>query len=385
MKLTDKRIARSAGVVVFSAVLMISSSFGMDAVDSNMVANKGLTAGVASAFDTESTENINDINNLVLTAGAGTVLTDFNMVAVIDNSNSVVTAGQEETDVSDISEICGFKNVGICVVEGNLNVRDAASTDGSVIGKMTNNAACEILGVEGDWTKISSGSIEEGYVLSEFLVTGDEAKRMALDLKRLVATVTCDSLRIRREPSTDSDIIINVQEGEDVEVSSTDFDGWIQVNVDNDMGYVSAEFVELSEKLSTAHTLKELYYGNGVSDTRVNLCNNALQYLGNPYVWGGTSLTRGADCSGFVLSIYAQYGIYLPHSSRAQANYGTRISASEARPGDLFFYGSGGSISHVAIYIGGGRIVHASTESTGIIVSNAFYRSPICVTNLLGN
>ncbi|MDE6980450.1 MAG: C40 family peptidase, partial [Lachnospiraceae bacterium] len=109
----------------------------------------------------------------------------------------------------------------------------------------------------------------------------------------------------------------------------------------------------------------------------------ALQFVGNPYVYGGTSLTNGADCSGFTLSIFAKYGIYLPHSSAAQAGYGRRINASEAQPGDLFFYGSGSRISHVAIYIGNGQIVHASSRRTGIKISNAYYRSPICVVRLL--
>ena len=131
--------------------------------------------------------------------------------------------------------------------------------------------------------------------------------------------------------------------------------------------------------------MTELKYGAGVSDARVSLVAYACQFVGNPYVWGGTSLTNGADCSGFTLSIFAKYGIYLPHSSRAQPNCGTIISASEAQPGDLFFYGSGNSISHVAIYIGNGQIVHASNETTGIIISNAFYRTPICVSNVLGN
>jgi len=107
-----------------------------------------------------------------------------------------------------------------------------------------------------------------------------------------------------------------------------------------------------------------------VSDVRVELCEYAKQFIGNPYVWGGTSLTKGADCSGFVLSVYAKYGISLPHSSRAQANSGTRISMSEAKPGDLVFYAKGGRINHVGIYIGGGQLVHASSPKTGIRVSN---------------
>lgn len=130
-------------------------------------------------------------------------------------------------------------------------------------------------------------------------------------------------------------------------------------------------------------TMTEVKYGQGVSDVKVDLVSYACQFVGNPYVWGGTSLTHGADCSGFTLSIFAKYGIYLPHSSAAQANCGTRISAGDAQPGDLFFYGSGSRISHVAIYIGNGQIVHASSARTGIKISNAYYRSPICVVRLL--
>lgn len=100
-------------------------------------------------------------------------------------------------------------------------------------------------------------------------------------------------------------------------------------------------------------------------------------------MWGGTSLEKGVDCSGFTMRILGKYGISLPHSSRAQPSYGTKISASEAKPGDLFFYGGGRSISHVAIYIGNGQIVHASNKRDGIKVSNAYYRNPICVARYL--
>jgi len=171
-------------------------------------------------------------------------------------------------------------------------------------------------------------------------------------------------------------------EGRELEIVS-EADGWVQVNSDGEYGYVSGDYVTCATTLADAMTMSEARYGQGVSDVRVDLVNYATQFVGNPYVWGGTSLTNGADCSGFVLSIFAKYGYSLPHSSRAQANYGTRVSTSELMPGDLIFYGSGKSISHVAIYIGGGQIVHASTERTGIIISSAFNRSPICCTRLL--
>ena len=105
----------------------------------------------------------------------------------------------------------------------------------------------------------------------------------------------------------------------------------------------------------------------------------AKQFLGNRYVWGGASLTNGTDCSGFTMQILGKYGVSLPHSSSAQPGCGTIINSSDAQPGDLFFYGSGSSISHVAIYIGDGQIVHASNSRDGIKVSNAYYRTPICV------
>ena len=143
------------------------------------------------------------------------------------------------------------------------------------------------------------------------------------------------------------------------------------------------DYVTLAQALPTAKTIEQVKYGDGVSDVRASVVSYALQFVGNRYVWGGTSLENGVDCSGFTMRILGKYGVSLPHSSKAQPSYGTKISASDAKPGDLFFYGSGSSISHVAIYIGNGQIVHASNKRDGIKVSNAFYRSPICVARYL--
>ena len=275
----------------------------------------------------------------------------------------------------------GYTNLGICQVDGNLNIREAASEDASLAGKLPNNAGCEILGQEGDWYQITSGEVS-GYVKASYIVTGQDALNLASTLATTKAIVNTDNLRVRSEMSTDASVITTVSSGEELEVVEQ-LDGWVKVSIDADEGYVSSEFVTVKEGLNDAMTLTDARYGEGVSNVCVDLVNNATQYVGNPYVWGGTSLTHGADCSGFVMAIYAQYGISLPHSSRAQANYGTRVSASEAQPGDLFFYGSGKSISHVAIYIGNGQIVHASSKKTGIKISNAFYRNPICVTRLI--
>lgn len=109
---------------------------------------------------------------------------------------------------------------------------------------------------------------------------------------------------------------------------------------------------------------------------RDDMVSYALQFVGNPYVYGGTSLTNGTDCSGFTMGIYKNFGMSISRTSREQATNGKSIKSSELKKGDLVFYASGGRINHVAMYIGNGKIVHASNSRTGIIVSNMNYRTP---------
>lgn len=276
-----------------------------------------------------------------------------------------------------------YHNIGIAnIKEGNLNVRKEAGTSGKIVGKMTRHNACDILETEGEWYKISSGKVE-GYVKAEYIVTGEEAVAIAKEEIITVAKVTgTKTLRVREEATTDSATLALVGEGENLVVSDVK-DNWYFVEVDDQEGYVSGDYVEVFKKLPTAQTIEEIRFGSGVSDVRVNLVQYALQFVGNRYVWGGTSLTNGVDCSGFTMQVYKHYGIRLPHHSGSQPAYGTRISASQARPGDLFFYGNGSRIGHVGIYIGNGQIVHASSARTGIKVSNAYYRTPICVVSYL--
>ena len=153
--------------------------------------------------------------------------------------------------------------------------------------------------------------------------------------------------------------------------------------LDDEEAYVSTDYCVVEEELETAVTMKELMYGNGISNTRIDLCQYAKQFVGNPYVWGGTSLTKGADCSGFVQSVFKQFGVSLPRSSRQQVGVGTKISLADAKPGDLIFYAKGGTINHVALYIGDGQVVHASSPKTGIRISNATYRTPAAVKRVL--
>ena len=374
MKFSKKSKIQVSAILVFALVISVITGIS-NGSEKNDDDNNTIVAGLAADLSNST------LNTATISAGVTSDLlvsvTSTDPAVVGDSADGTVDASQ-----LDAAEQCGYENIAMSVIgEGNLNIRDSASTEGSIVGKMTNHNACEILGVEGDWTQIESGKVT-GYVKSEYIVTGDEALAIAEEEIKTVATVEAGTttLNVRSEASTDSSILSLVGDGEDLVVSQeNDGSGWIQVEVDDEYGYVSADYVAVSKKLPTAKTITEIKYGDGVSDVRVALVQNALQYVGNRYVWGGTSLTNGVDCSGFTMQIMAQYGIYLPHSSRAQPAYGTKISSSEAQPGDLFFYGSGKSINHVAIYIGNGQIVHASNKRDGIKISNAFYRSPICV------
>ena len=113
------------------------------------------------------------------------------------------------------------------------------------------------------------------------------------------------------------------------------------------------------------------------SDLGQQIASYAVQFVGNPYIYGGTSLTNGADCSGFVQSVFANFGIGLSRTAASQASGGTSVSLDSLQAGDLLFYSSSGSIDHVALYIGGGQIVHAANSASGIIISNAYYSTPV--------
>ena len=341
-----------------------------------------LTAG-ASRQIADQIEDTISLDSRVA-AGATDVIGDYLLsTAAMTEDDLQVAENDTVTTAAGQAEAYGYTNLGIAQVDGNLNVRETPSTEADVVGKMPNNAGCEILEQDGEWTRIKSGKVE-GYVSSEYLLSGDAALAKAQEVRQTIATVTTTTLYVREEPNTDSTIITMMPLGEELEVIET-LDGWVKINVDSDEGYVSSDYVDISVELAKAQTMTEIRYGQGVSDVRVSLVSYATQFVGNPYVWGGTSLTRGADCSGFVLSVFANYGISLPHSSVAQANCGRKISASEAQPGDLFFYGNGSRINHVAIYIGNGQVVHASSPKSGIKISGAFYRTPVKVVRVINN
>lgn len=297
-------------------------------------------------------------------------------------ASKVRTEGVATTSIEEVYEpIDGYENLALANVSDVLNIREVP-VDGSIVGRLPANAACDIISEEDGWCYVTSGDIE-GYVSAEFLLTGEEALKKAHDLVELVATVNADSLNLRKEPNTDCAIMEVLGNSQKLEVLEV-LDGWVKVVVDSTEGYVSAEYVTVSEELQTARTLAQLKYGMDVSELRARICEFAQQFVGNPYVYGGNSLTRGTDCSGFTNLIYANFGISIPRTATTQYNYGTKISTSELRPGDLIIYGEY-QIEHVALYLGNGQIIHASNERTGIRYSNMYYRNIIGCVRILND
>ncbi len=299
-----------------------------------------------------------------------------------------------------------YDNLVIFKKSGYMNVRSTPENKGdeNVIGKLTSKAAGDIIEATDGWYKIRSGTVT-GYISAdpELIATGQEAKDLAMQNATQMAIITTDVLNVRVEPNTDSKIWTQIVKDERYPVVDQQ-DGWVQI----DLGSVDAEdgSQDGDEKayISTRDNNVEVRYalneaikftpskdngssGGGSStkqSRRSQLVNYALQFVGNRYVWGGTSLTNGVDCSGFTMRVMEKFGVSLPHYSGSQAQMGKKVTSATMQPGDLIFYaGSNGKVNHVAIYIGNGRIVHAASRRSGIKTSTWNYRTPVAIRSML--
>ena len=335
----------------------------------------------------EVLENIEDNSEILgRSAGAGEVLEQAENEPEEQMIQTQSTQTQEDAEKPAEPEThWGYTNLGIAHVDNHLNIREEPNENGKLIGKLSKDAACEILEIdENGWAHIKSGKVE-GYCSTEFLYLGEEAVARGREVASMIAIVNTQTLKVREQPNTDSIVITLIPEEEQLEVVEIMENGWIKFLLDDEEAYVSGEYVDVEERLEKAVTLTELKYGQGVSDVRVDLVQYAKQFVGNPYVWGGTSLTNGADCSGFTLSIYKKYGVSLPHHAASQAQLGTKVDYNSAQPGDLVFYAKNGRINHVAIYIGNGQVIHASSPKTGIKISSWNYRTTAGIIRYLAN
>lgn len=289
-----------------------------------------------------------------------------------------------------------YDNLVISKVNNYLNIRSSPKDEGNanIIGKFPSKAAGEILETVDGWYKIKSGDIT-GYIStdSQYTATGQEARDLAMNSATLMAIVNTDRLNVRVEPNTESKIWTQISKEERYPVVQQ-MDGWVQIELDTgedgaeaDKAYISTRDnnVEVRYALNEAIKFSPLEeQANQQASLRNQIVNYALKFVGNPYVWGGTSLTKGADCSGFTQSVLKNFGIYIPRVSRDQARAGRAVKSSEMRPGDLIFYtNSSRVVNHVAMYIGNGQVVHAASRRSGIKISTWNYRNPAAIRNVI--
>lgn len=313
-----------------------------------------------------------------------------------------------------------------------VNIRSDANETSEILGKLYNNCAATIIEKKGDWYKIKSGSVN-GYIKGEFLVTGEDAMKLGKEVGNRIVTVNTVTLKVREKASQNSLVVDLVAKGDNFKVLK-ESDGWVKISLgSNKSGYVSSDYVKIETVYEEAVSIEEEQESiaaeqaaiaeeqaaiaraaeieranqqrnnanvptkkpvkiptkqpsnqtqnntenNSDSSLGSKIVNYALRFIGNPYVWGGTSLTNGADCSGFTQSVFANFGIKIPRTSRTQATSGRSVSISHLQQGDLIFYAKNGRINHVAIYIGNGKVISASSPSTGIKTANYNYRTPV--------
>ncbi len=280
----------------------------------------------------------------------------------------------------------------IVVANSYVNIRQSSSTDSAVVGTISNNGLVVVEEKGEEWSLVSSGSCK-GYIKNEFMLFGSDAKAYAEANLSKVVEITTASLRVRTEGSEESEIITSVSQGSKYDILELGAE-WTKIQVDSyTSGYVKNDYICVTYNTVYADPVKSQPESNSgstgsteapsapvdvpTSATGDSVASYAVQFVGNPYVYGGTSLTEGADCSGFVMRIYADFGYSIPRTADVQATAGTEVSLSALYPGDLVFYDHGtGSIDHVALYIGNNQVVHASTSRTGIIISDINYNTP---------
>ncbi len=379
MKKVSYAIAAGAvlGTVSFTALAApVAGVVGMSSTDTATVASNsystlsGVSLTVANILSEASAKQTSDVND--------------NNAAVVEQSAQSEYAG-----------------VAIAQVDNYVNIRSTPSEEGEIVGKLYNNSAATVQATEGDWYQITSGNCS-GYVKCEFVVVGDE--ELAKSVSTRLATVTTQTLYVREEATTESSVLGMVPEGDDLVVvdESMADTGWVKVSLLDYEGYVSLEFVTLSTDYTVAESKEEearrlakeeaerkaaaaasskrssgSYYTGGSSYSAPSgsggaaVVSYASQFVGNPYVYGGSSLTNGTDCSGFVMSVYSAFGVGLPHSSSAMRSVGYGVDVNSMQAGDIVCYSG-----HVGIYTGNGTIVNALNTSSGITYTNVNY-SPI--------
>ena len=355
---------------------------------------------VGSALEGERYEVISDDGNWAKIVADKIDGVDEAFISISDG-NAELRECMDEAKRLDLREmvLTQFDNIVVSNTDGYINVRETPEADGidNICGKFPEEAGAELLDtVENDgrtWYKIKSGDVT-GYIAAEYVITGQPAREAAVDDAVLTAVITTDSLNVRTEPSLDAEVWTQVTRNQEYHVLDQ-LDGWVEIELDSSDGDEEADRAYISTRdnnVEVRYGLTEAveYYpaveaANAAAAFRNEIVNYACQFVGNPYVWGGTSLTNGADCSGFVMSVLKHFGISVPRVSRDQARSGVAVTSSDMKPGDLVFYAnSSGVVNHVGMYIGNGQVVNAASRRSGIRIYRWNYRTPVAIRNVIG-
>lgn len=288
-----------------------------------------------------------------------------------------------------------FTGRAVVKATGTVNIRESGDISASRVGDIAGGGIVRVEERGSEWTKISSNGIT-GYMKNDYLLFDSDAASYAAGNLKKVVRINTASLRVRAAANESSETLSIVTEGSPYGIEEIGA-GWTKISVDDSTsGYVRNDYIILDYTGPVAHVVTdpvvttpstsqpttESSGTTGIttppsSNLGQEIANYAQQFVGNPYVYGGTSLTNGADCSGFVMTIYKNYGYSIPRTADVQGTVGTEVALTAVAPGDLIFYDHGtGSIKHVAMYIGNGQVVHASSSTTGIIISNMYYNTP---------
>ena len=370
-----------------SAGCILALFMGVTAHASNLAKVTATSVNLRSYNSTEA--------RVVGTANTGDVLT------ITGNANNgwfkVIKNGIGEAFIS--SQFISIYQTDATCIADNVNVRTSPSATAAVLGTANKGQVFVTSGKNNDWYQINFNG-NTGYIHSDYMqgsllqylpavqapTASDEVTAEAVGHKisdDIYAVVEVPSLNLRKEASTDSEIIKSLKSGYNLSVAGY-ADGWVLVaDDDNNVGYVKAEYINLKNGEKPSNTeadnttdpdyeYEKNYQNNGPVDCR-ELVEYSKQYIGTPYVWGGTDLTAGVDCSGFIYSVYNHFGVKLNRTSRDMYTEGITVSKSELAPGDLLFFNTGGDsvISHVGMYIGNGEYIHSTNGAgNGVVISD---------------